>query len=93
VFQVLDILSDLHMAYIIESTSFTDEYEPMEEGLLPVTEKRTVSSLRIKLRLGNTGDLDKEAGYMAPQEVDRATSELFMRKLDDYNHRREGRWW
>lgn len=81
------------MAYIIESTTFTDDYEPLEEGLLPVTEKRTVSSLRIKMRVGSAGDLASESGYMEPLQVDKETMAQFMRKLEDYNHRREGRWW
>lgn len=78
------------MAYVIESTSFIDEYEPTEEGLLPVTEKRTVSSLRIKLRVGSAGNMINEPGYMEPKPVDPSVMDSFMKKLDDYNRRRDG---
>jgi hypothetical protein len=78
------------MAYIIESTNFTDEYEPLEEGLLPVIEKRTVSSLRIMLRVGKPGNMTSMPGYMEPKKIDPVTMDSFMKKLEDYNRRREG---
>lgn len=77
------LTSDLHCAYIIESTQFTDEYEPLEEGLLNVTEKRTVSSLKIRIRVNDAGDLKKEIGYVEPYNVDEAAQEQFLRKIQD----------
>ena len=82
---------DLHCCYTIESTSFIDEYEPLEEGLLPVSEKRIVSSLLVKLRVDDAGTLSREQGYMPPKQVDREAEQKFLRNLEGYTLRREER--
>ena len=66
-----------------------DEYEPLEEGLLPVSEKRIVSSLLVKLRVGDPGTLKNEDGYMDPKPVDFQTEDTFLKKLEGYTQRRE----
>lgn len=55
----------LHQITAISSTSITDVWEPIEEGLLPLETTRHVSMITIILSLN---DLDATAtGYQAPQ--------------------------
>lgn len=41
----------VHVAYVIESTEFLDEYEPTEEGLDRVEIKRLVATLKAHITI------------------------------------------
>ncbi len=56
----------VHVAYIIESTVFNDEYEPTEEGLDVVTIKRPVATLKAQITLTQFQDIQELPGYMKP---------------------------
>ena len=82
---------DLHTLYQIEGTVFTDVYEPLEEGLDVVTEKRTISSLKIILTLDDPADLIGKPGYMPPVPEEEVDEEKFRRDVENYRRRKEGK--
>ena len=59
-------IKGLCTCYEIESTEFTDEYEPLLEGLDPVKVKRLVPTLKAHLFLNKDDNLKSQPGFMPP---------------------------
>ena len=57
---------ELHVAYDISSLEFTDEYQPLEEGLEVVKKVRIVPVLTALLSFSKGKDLVNKPGYLAP---------------------------
>lgn len=63
---------NLYVCYEIESTEFTDEYQPLVEGLDVVKVKRLVPTLKAHLFLDPSNPLSKKPGFMPalpPSEI------------------------
>jgi len=60
----------IHVAYSIDSTEFSDQYESLLEGLDTVTVKRLVATLVAQITITKGSELEKLPGYMKPLPED-----------------------
>lgn len=59
----------LHQITEIKEREIVDVYEPKEEGLLRVEQKRFLTVIEITLTLEPTAEQKKSIGYQAPLEI------------------------
>ena len=84
-------VAGVHVAYVIESTEFLDEYEPHEEGLDNVQIKRLVATLKAHITLSDTAKIESLPGYMKPlAEEDLLDQEKFKKEVENHFNREEG---
>lgn len=77
-------MKGLHVSYSIQSVEFSDEYEPLEEGLERVIVKRLVGTLIAQVSLDGKNIKDK-IGYMAPlPEKELLNQDQFKKDVEDY---------
>lgn len=82
-------INGLHAAYEIASVEKVEEYEPLEEGLEPVTKTMNYSVLRATITLNKGNDLKSHFGYLHPFNDISIREQNNFRDLIDLHENRE----
>ena len=82
----------LHQIVNVTEKKIVDVYEPLEEGLVNVTEERFLTVLEVTLTLEPTADQKKHPGYHTPLTIkgDFLTKDSWAEREKQRGERREG---
>lgn len=82
----------LHQIVNVTEKKIVDVYEPLEEGLVTVSDERFLTVLEVTLTLEPTADQKKHPGYHTPLTIkgDFLTKESWAEREQQRGERREG---